>query len=95
MAIKPFKIKYCLERKDPDLKDKMHNVFMQFDDNGSITVPEDGHIIHTISYDENPASRLLPINTPTMIRPKKMALSAGIMSVCGLERYPCLQESTS
>lgn len=61
MDIKPFKIKYYLERKDPDFENKMHDVLlvykqveMQFDDNGEIIVPEDGHLVHTISYDEKP-----------------------------------------
>ena len=42
MDIKPFKIKYYLERKDPDFENKMHNVLlvykqveMQFDKNGN------------------------------------------------------------
>ena len=42
MEIKPFKIKYYLERKDPDFENKMHDVLlvykqveMQFDDNGT------------------------------------------------------------
>ena len=59
MDIKPFKIKYYLERKDPEFENKMHNVLvvykqveMQFDDNGDIIIPESGHLKHTISYDE-------------------------------------------
>lgn len=61
MDIKPFKIKYYLERKDPEFESKMHNVLvvykqveMQFDDNGDIIIPESGHLKHTISYDEKP-----------------------------------------
>lgn len=61
MDIKPFKIKYYLERKDPEFENKMHNVLvvykqveMQFDDNGDIIIPESGHLKHTISYDEKP-----------------------------------------
>ena len=61
MDIKPFKIRYYLERKDPDFENKMHNVLlvykqvqMQFDENGGIIIPEDGHMTHTISYDEKP-----------------------------------------
>lgn len=61
MDIKPFKIKYYLERKDPDFDNKMHNVLlvykqveMQFDENGNIIMPECGHLTHTISYDEKP-----------------------------------------
>ena len=61
MDIKPFKIKYYLERKDPDFEEKMHDVLlvykqveMQFDENGNIIAPENGHVTHTISYDEKP-----------------------------------------
>ncbi len=76
MQIKPFKIKYYLERKNPDFENKMHNVLlvykqveMQFDDNDSIIVPEDGHMTHTISYDEKPGiqtiSNKYPDHNPT------------------------------
>lgn len=61
MDIKPFKIRYYPERKDPDFENKMHNVLlvykqvqMQFDENGGIIIPEDGHMTHTVSYDEKP-----------------------------------------
>ena len=61
MDIKPFKIRYYLERKDPDFENKMHEVLlvykqveMQFDENGDIIIPEDGPMIHTLSYDEKP-----------------------------------------
>ena len=47
MDLKPFKIKYYLERKDPDFDNKMHEVLlvykqveMQFDDNGEIIIPD-------------------------------------------------------
>ena len=60
MDIKPFKIKYYLERKDPDFGNKMHDVLlvykqveMQLDDSGTITIPDSGHMTHTVSYDEN------------------------------------------
>ena len=61
MDIKPFKIKYYFERKDPDFENKMHNILlvykqveMQFDANGGIIIPDDGHMTHTVSYDEKP-----------------------------------------
>ena len=64
MDIKPLKIKYYLERKDPEFENKMHNVLvvykqveMQFDDNGDIIIPESGHLTHTISYDEKPGNQ--------------------------------------
>lgn len=59
--IKPFKIKYYLEKKDPDFENKMHDVLlvykqveMQFDEKGKIIIPDDGHMTHTLSYDEKP-----------------------------------------
>lgn len=61
MDVKPFKIRYYLERNDPDFEEKMHDVLlvykqieMQFDENGGIIIPEDGHMTHTLSYDEKP-----------------------------------------
>lgn len=60
-AIKPFKIKYYCEKRDPDFDNKMHGVLvvykqvsMQFDENGNIIVPYNGPMIHTISCDEKP-----------------------------------------
>ena len=61
MDIRPFRSKYYLERKDPDFENKMHEVLivykqaeMQFDENGNIIIPKDGHTTHTVSYDEKP-----------------------------------------
>lgn len=59
--IKPFKIKYYCDRRDPDSETKMHDVLvvynqvsMQFDENGDIIVPEGAPMVHTISCDEKP-----------------------------------------
>lgn len=61
MDIKPFKIKYYLEKKDPDFENKMHDVLMvykqvemQFDRDGGIIVPDGVRMTHTVSYDEKP-----------------------------------------
>ena len=59
--IKPFRIQYYCERRDPDFDDKMHNVLlvykqleMQFDENGNL-LPFDGdEVVHVVSYDEKP-----------------------------------------
>ena len=59
--IKPFRIQYYCERRDPDSDDKMHNVLlvykqleMQFDENGNL-LPFDGdEVVHVVSYDEKP-----------------------------------------
>ena len=58
--IKPFRIKYYCENRDPDFDSKMHNVLlvykqlsMQFDENGQfIPWEEDKQVIHVLSYDE-------------------------------------------
>lgn len=59
--IKPFKIKYYCEKRDPDFEQKMHDVLlvykqvsMQFDEDGNIIIPEDEPMVHTISCDEKP-----------------------------------------
>lgn len=59
--IKPFKIKYYCEKRDPDFETKMHDVLvaykqveMQSDENGNIIIPTDGPMTHTISCDEKP-----------------------------------------
>ncbi|MGN0247430.1 MAG: IS630 family transposase [Lachnospiraceae bacterium] len=59
--LKPFKIKYYCEKRDPDFDKKMHDVLlvykqvsMQFDENGSVIIPEDAPMVHTVSCDEKP-----------------------------------------
>lgn len=75
--IKPFKIKYYLEKRDPDFEQKMHDVLvvykqvaMQFDENGNIIIPDDGIQTVTLSYDEKPGIQAIgntcPDCNPTM-----------------------------
>ncbi len=60
--IKPFKIKYYCENRDPDFDEKMHNVLLvykqlsfQFDGNGDLLPwDDDGETVHVLSYDEKP-----------------------------------------
>lgn len=59
--LKPFKIKYYCEKRDPDFEKKMHDVLlvykqvsMQFDENGNLIIPEDEPMVHTVSCDEKP-----------------------------------------
>jgi len=59
--IKPFKIKYYCEKRDPDFEAKKHDVLlvykqvsMQFDEDGNIIIPDDGIMVHTVSCDEKP-----------------------------------------
>lgn len=59
--IKPFRIQYYCERRDPDFDDKMHNVLlvykqlqMQFDEDGNLLPYDEDEVIHVVSYDEKP-----------------------------------------
>ena len=60
--IKPNKIKYCCENRDPDFDQKMHNVLLvykqvslQFDENGELLpFDNEGQVVHVLSYDEKP-----------------------------------------
>ena len=63
--IKPFKIRYYCEKRDPDFERKMHNVLvvykqveLQFDEDGNL-LPFSGQPLHTISYDEKPGIQVL------------------------------------
>lgn len=60
--IKPNKITYYCENRDPDFDQKMHNVLLvykqlslQFDENGKLLpFDDDNQIVHVLSYDEKP-----------------------------------------
>ena len=60
--IKPNKIKYYCENRDPDFDQKMHNVLLvykqlslQFDEDGKLLpFDEDSEVVHVLSYDEKP-----------------------------------------
>ena len=59
--IKPHKIKYYCEKRDPEFESKMHDVLlvykqvsMQFDENGQLIIPVDEPMVHTVSCDEKP-----------------------------------------
>ena len=73
--IKPFKIKYYCEKRDPDFESKMHEVLlvykqieMQFDENGKLIVPDDYKLTITVSYDEKPGIQAIS-NTAPDLRP--------------------------
>lgn len=73
--IKPFKIKYYCEKRDPDFESKMHDVLlvykqieMQFDENGKLIVPDDYKLTITVSYDEKPGIQAIS-NTAPDLRP--------------------------
>ena len=59
--VKPHKIRYYCEKRDPDFETKMHDVLlvykqvsMQFDEEGHLIIPEDEPMVHTVSCDEKP-----------------------------------------
>ncbi len=73
--IKPFKIKYYCEKRDPDFESKMHDVLlvykqieMQFDEDGKLIVPDDYKLTITVSYDEKPGIQVIS-NTAPDLRP--------------------------
>lgn len=75
--IKPFRIQYYCERRDPDFEQKMHNVLLvykqlslQFDQNGKLLPFEDGDIIHVLSYDEKPGIQAIA-NTAVDLMPNE------------------------
>lgn len=73
--IKPFRIKYYCENRDPDFDSKMHNVLlvykqlsMQFDENGQfIPWEEDKQVIHMLSYDEKPGIQAIATTSQDLL----------------------------
>lgn len=69
--IKPNKITYYCENRDPDFEQKMHNVLLvykqlslQFDGNGKLLpFPGDGQVVHVLSYDEKPGIQAIATTT--------------------------------
>lgn len=76
--IKPNKITYYCENRDPDFDNKMHNVLlvykqlsMQFDENGEfMAYVEDTPMVHVLSYDEKPGIQAIA-NTTEDLMPDK------------------------
>lgn len=75
--IKPHKITYYCENRDPDFDSKMHNVLlvykqleMQFDDAGELIV-SDGMPVHVLSYDEKPGIQAIATTSPDLMPDKK------------------------
>ena len=73
--IKPFRIKYYCENRDPDFDSKMHNVLLvykrlsfQFDENGEfIPWEEDGQTVHVLSYDEKPGIQAIATTSEDLL----------------------------
>lgn len=73
--IKPNKITYYCENRDPDFEQKMHNVLLvykqlsfQFDENGQLLpFSEDEQTVHVLSYDEKPGIQAVANTTEDLL----------------------------
>ena len=77
--IKPNKIKYYCENRDPDFDQKMHNVLLvykqlslQFDENGQL-LPFDSEesVVHVLSYDEKPGIQAIATTSDDLMPDEK------------------------
>ena len=91
--IKPYKIRYYCEKRDPDFESKMHDVLvvykqieMQFDENGNL-LPFEDQKINTVSYDEKPGIQAIGCTSPD--RPPKLE-KGYIQRDCEYVRYGTL-----
>ena len=71
--IKPFRIQYYCENRDPDFEAKMHQVLivykqreLLFDENGELLIPAGEQDIHTVSYDEKPGIQAIATTSPDL-----------------------------
>ena len=73
--IKPFRIRYYCENRDPDFDSKMHNVLlvykqlsMQFDEDGHLIPWEAGEeVVHVLSYDEKPGIQATAVTSEDLL----------------------------
>lgn len=75
--IKPHKITYYCENRDPDFDSKMHNVLLvykqleiQFDESGKLIISEDTPI-HVLSYDEKPGIQAIATTSDDLMPDEK------------------------
>lgn len=75
--IKPFRIQYYCENRDPDFESKMHQVLLVykqiellFDENGELYIPVGEQDVHTVSYDEKPGIQAIATTSPDL-KPNK------------------------
>lgn len=61
LAIKPHKIEYYCEKRDPDFEEKMQNVLVFYRDVELGATKEDGTVIHMLSYDEKPGIQAVSV----------------------------------
>lgn len=96
--MKPFKIKYYCEKRDPDFETKMHEVLlvykqieMQFDENGDLIVPDDYKLTITVSYDEKPGIQAISILHQIYARHQNTERYIVMQNTNVLERSLCWQ----
>ena len=63
LAIKPHKIEYYCEKRDPDFEEKMQNVLVFYRDVELGATKEDGTVIHMLSYDEKPGIQAVSVTS--------------------------------
>lgn len=75
--IKPFRIQYYCENRDPEFEAKMHRVLLVykqiellFDENGELYIPAGEQDVHTVSYDEKPGIQAIATTSPDL-KPNK------------------------
>ena len=75
--IKPHKITYYCENRDPDFDSKMHNVLlvykqleMQFDESGKLIISDDAPV-HVLSYDEKPGIQAIATTSDDLMPDEK------------------------
>lgn len=71
--IKPFRIQYYCENRDPEFESKMHQVLyiykqieLLFDEIGELYIPAGEQDIHTVSYDEKPGIQAIATTAPDL-----------------------------
>lgn len=71
--IKPFRIQYYCENRDPEFEAKMHQVLvvykqveLLFDENGELFIPAGEQDIHTVSYDEKTGIQATATTSPDL-----------------------------
>lgn len=76
--IKPFRIKYYCENRDPEFDDKMHNVLLvykqlslQFDEDGKLIPWSGKEAVHVLSYDEKPGIQAIATTSVDLLPDEK------------------------
>lgn len=82
--LKPHKMSYYCERRDPDFGPKMHNVLllyrqlsMRFDEDGNLIPWEEGREVHVVSYDEKPGIQAIASTAPDL-RPEPGSMGGAV-----------------